>query len=44
MKEITVAATLENLARVQDFIEEELEGCGCPMRAMMQIAVAGEEI
>lgn len=44
MKEITVAATLDNLARVQEFIEAELEGCGCPMRAMMQIAVAVEEI
>lgn len=44
MKEITVAATLENLARVQEFIEAELESCGCPMRAMMQISVAVEEI
>ena len=44
MKEITVAATLDNLARVQEFIEAELEGCGCPMRAMMQISVAVEEI
>lgn len=44
MKEITVAATLGNLARVQEFIEVELENCGCPMRAMMQIAVAVEEI
>lgn len=44
MKEITVAATLENLARVQEFIEVELENCGCPMKAMMQISVAVEEI
>ena len=44
MKEITVAATLDNRARVQESIEAELEGCGCPMRAMMQIAVAVEEI
>lgn len=44
MKEITVAAILDNLARVQGFIEAELESCGCPMRAMMQISVAVEEI
>lgn len=44
MKEITVAATLDNLARVQEFIEVELESCGCPRKAMMQIAVAVEEI
>lgn len=44
MKEITVAATLDNLARVQEFIEVELESCGCPVRAMMQISVAVEEI
>lgn len=44
MKEITVAATLDNLASVQDFIEVELEHCGCPMKAMMQISIAVEEI
>lgn len=44
MKEITVAATLDNLARVQEFIGVELKSCGCPMRAMMQISVAVEEI
>ena len=44
MKEITVAAILDNLARVQEFIEVELENCGCPVRAMMQISVAVEEI
>lgn len=44
MKEITVAAIPDNLARVQEFIEMELESCGCPMRAMMQISVAVEEI
>lgn len=44
MKEITVAATLDNLARVQKFIEVELESCGCPVRAMMQVSVAVEEI
>ena len=44
MKELTVAATRENLAEIQGFIERELEAAGCPMKAMMQISVAVEEI
>ena len=44
MKSITVDATLENLERVQGFIEQELEECGCPVKAMMQISMAAEEI
>lgn len=44
MKEITVPATPENLTLVQAFIEGELESCGCPMRTILQISVAVEEI
>lgn len=44
MKEITVAATLENLASVQEFIEGELKACGCPMKTLIQISIAVEEI
>ena len=44
MKDLTVAATLENLAPVQEFIESEPEAYGCPMKAMLQISVAVEEI
>ena len=44
MKEITLPATLENLASVQSFIEEELEAADCPVKAMMQISIAVEEI
>lgn len=44
MKEITLAATLENLVPVQEFIEGELEACGCPMKLLMQISIAVEEI
>lgn len=44
MKELTVAATLENLSVVQTFIEQELEQCNCSMKAIMQISVAVEEI
>lgn len=44
MKELTLAATVENLARVLSFIDEELEACACPPRAGMQIGVAVEEL
>lgn len=44
MKELTVPATLEQLDAVQAFIEEELEENGCPMKAVMQISIAVEEI
>ncbi len=44
MKELTVPATVEKLDTVQTFIEGELEEKGCPMKAVMQISVAVEEI
>jgi anti-sigma regulatory factor (Ser/Thr protein kinase) len=44
MKEITVKATDEELNNVIGFVEAELEAAGCPMRTMMQISVATEEI
>ena len=44
MKNITVEATLENLEVVQNFVSEELENQGCPMKVMMQIEIAVEEI
>lgn len=44
MKELTVPATLEKLDAVQAFIEGELEENGCPMKAVMQISIAVEEI
>lgn len=44
MKELTVSAALENLSRVQGFVEQELEQHDCPMNAMMQISIAVEEI
>ena len=44
MKELTVPATLEKLDAVQAFIERELEEKDCPMKAMIQISVAVEEI
>lgn len=44
MKELTVPATLESLEQVQAFIEAELEANGCPMKTILQISIAVEEI
>ena len=44
MKEITVPARTDELDRVLDFISEQLEEYGCPMKYLMQIQVAAEEI
>ena len=44
MKNLTVAATLENLDTVLDFIARELTSAGCPEPVRMQVAVAAEEI
>lgn len=44
MKELTVPATLEELNHIQAFIEGELEANDCPMKAVMQISIAVEEI
>lgn len=44
MKEITVDAIKENIIKVTDFIESELDMAGCPMKPLMQINVAIDEI
>lgn len=44
MKELTVPAVLEELGRVTDFINEELEAHGCSPKIRMQIDIAVEEI
>ena len=44
MKEITLAAVVDNIAAVTDFVTGELEALDCPMRAQLQIAVAIDEI
>ncbi len=43
-KSITVDATIENVAVVTDFVNEELEQVGCSMKAQMQIDVAIDEL
>lgn len=44
MKELTVAATVENIETVTDFVNEQLEAVACPMKAQMQIDIAIDEL
>lgn len=44
MKELTIEAAIENIEKVTDFINEELENVGCPFKAQMQIDVAIDEL
>ena len=44
MKELTVAATVENIETVTDFVNEQLESLDCPMKAQMQIDIAIDEL
>lgn len=44
MDRITVPAGIDQLETVQDFVAEHLEACACPVKAMMQIEIAVEEI
>ena len=44
MKELTIAAKVENIEAVTDFINEQLEALDCPMKAQMQIDIAIDEL
>ena len=44
MKELTVAATVENIETVTDFVNEQLESLDCPPKAQMQIDIAIDEL
>ncbi|MBQ9061393.1 MAG: SpoIIE family protein phosphatase [Eubacterium sp.] len=44
MKEFTVRAEVEKLAEVNDFVSQTLEAYDCPMKVLMQISLAVEEI
>ena len=44
MPKITLPAALENIEAATDFINEILEGAGCPMKAQMQLDVALDEL
>ena len=44
MKELTVAATVENIETVTDFVNEQLEALACPRKTQMQLDVAIDEL
>ena len=44
MKELTTTATIENIETVTDIVNEQLEALSCPMKAMMQIDIAIDEL
>ena len=44
MKELNISATIENIPAVTEFVDAELEACGCPMKAQMQIDIAIDEL
>ena len=44
MKELRIAATVENIEVVTDFVNEQLEAVDCPMKAQMQIDIAIDEL
>lgn len=43
-KELTLEATVENIAVATDFINAELEALDCPMKAQVQIDIAVDEL
>ena len=44
MKELTLPATIENIEKVTDFVNAQLEEIECPMKAQMQIDIAIDEL
>ena len=44
MKELTIAATVENIETVTDFVNQQLEALDCPIKAQMQIDIAIDEL
>lgn len=44
MQRLTIPAEIDRLGEVQDFITAFLEDLGCPMKALLQIQMAAEEI
>lgn len=44
MKELKLAATVENIEVVTAFVDQQLEALNCPMKAQMQIDIAIDEL
>ena len=44
MKEMTIPASVENIEKVTDFVNGQLEEIDCPIKAQMQIDIAIDEL
>lgn len=44
MKELNIAATVENINAVTDFVNGQLETVDCPLKIQMQIDIAVDEL
>ena len=44
MREITLEATIENIAEVTAFVDEQLEKAKCPVKAQLQIDICIDEL
>lgn len=44
MNELTILAAVENIDRVTDFVNEQLEEACCPLKVQMQLDVAVDEV
>ena len=44
MKELTIPATVENIEKVTEFVNSQLEEINCPIKAKMQIDLAIDEL
>ncbi len=44
MKELTIDATIDNVAAVTVFVDEQLEQLDCPMKTQMQVDIAIDEL
>lgn len=44
MKELNISATVENIAAVTAFVDEQLEALDCPMKTQLQVDVAIDEL
>ena len=44
MKELVIEAVVDNLEKVQEFVDSELEKHDCPIKAQTQIDIAIEEL
>ncbi len=44
MKELTIPATVENIEKVTEFVNSQLDEINCPIKAKMQIDIAIDEL